>query len=165
LNIEHPQRKTWLFTYRLPEIVTWWIILASIALTIIALMALKALAHTLVWYELFEMGSFFIMVGILWLGLKVSRTKCTLELDESGFEVVKHSRFNFLPRGEVRYPWSELSHYSSGAVSAKFRAYQVIFHLTNGKALHFITGTSVQELAEVRQLEEIINSFLTRRNP
>ena len=105
--------------------------------------------------EYFNVALFFI---VLWLSFKLSRTDCELVLDAEGFMIEKHSRFNFLSKGGIKYSWADFS-YQSGAVmrtSSGYSSYVFCLYLKDGKSFAFLASTSDKEMDMVKQLHQDI---------
>lgn len=96
------------------------------------------------------------LAGLVWVFLRLSRTPCTLVLDEDGFTATNDRHFHLLPNEPVHYRWSEFSYQSGTKGERQNQGYQITLYLKDGKSISFLTGTSSKEMAKAEQLHQDI---------
>ncbi len=106
---------------------------------------------------------FLFLLGVIWIGLYVTQSPCTLELDDQGFTITKHRRFNVLPKGPVREKWADFSYQSGAVYERSQRGYVLTIHLNNRKSYAFLTGIRLEEAEMMgnlhRDIEKRVETF------
>ena len=106
-----------------------------------------------------QVGAYLVVAavaGLVWLFLRLSRTPCTVSLDEEGFSVTNERRFHLLSKAPMRHRWSEFSYQSGARGERQNQGYEITIHLKSGKSISFLTGTSSKEMAKAEQLHQDI---------
>lgn len=130
----------------------WLLLIAAFVVIVLGAQLSDWLARqSFFWYSLGDWPMVLLFLGAGWLSIKLSRTDSTLLLDNQGFEILKKSTFNLLPKKRLRHTWSDFSYCSTGLLSTKFRGYGLSIHLKDGLTYDLITGLSDQEVATAQQ--------------
>lgn len=101
---------------------------------------------------------FLFLLAVIWFGMYITQSPCTLELDDQGFTITNHRRFSALPKGPIHEKWTDFSYQSGAVYERSQRGYVLSIYLNNRKSYTFLTGIRLEEAEIMGALHRDIES-------